>query len=102
MGLTSSLRESRTKAYTDLILFVEGKTFSSSVPSVNLMRILVYYLELKWGVKNGLHALPLATDPVLPLLQLHVVHAGGEVHGSELECELPTVLVQHVDLLSSV
>lgn len=42
MALTSSRRQLRTNAYTALILFVDGKDFSSCVRSVNLMRMLVY------------------------------------------------------------
>lgn len=41
MGLTSSLSDPRTKAYTDLILSVDGKVFSSRVLSANLTLIVV-------------------------------------------------------------
>jgi hypothetical protein len=41
IGFTSSLSDDLTKAYTERILSVEVKIFSSCVRSVNLIRIVV-------------------------------------------------------------
>lgn len=42
MGFASSRSDDLTKAYTERILSVEGKVFSSCVRSVNLMRMVVF------------------------------------------------------------
>ena len=51
MGFTSSRSRFRTKAYTDLILSVEGNNFSSCVRSVNLIRIVVLRMYVSEPVK---------------------------------------------------
>ena len=49
MGFTSSLSEPRTKAYTERILSVEGKVFSSILLSENLILMVVWDPESAFG-----------------------------------------------------